>query len=181
MRGDWEKGILEEAKQNKEIRALQCFEPAASPGPWNYPICVLEVLPPSQPDLNLVLDDGWSGKEDWGVWAEGTTSRAFWVATEKAPNTLQVQVLPICQPGQYQDVSFEVNGETLATHRWNDCEPWSSALTVPASLIRLGRNDLVVRSEYAVRPIDLGDQQSNDTRSLSVGFTRLRVEPETAQ
>jgi hypothetical protein len=86
IRGDWEKGILEEAKQNKEIRALQCFEPAASPGPWDYPICVLEVLPPSQPDLNLVLDDGWSGKEDWGVWAEGTTSRAFWVATEEAPN-----------------------------------------------------------------------------------------------
>jgi hypothetical protein len=94
---------------------------------------------------------------------------------------LQVEVFPFCRPGQYQGVSFEVNGENLATHRWNDCEPWSSALTVPASLVRLGRNDLVVRSEYAVRPIDLDAQQSDDTRSLSVGFTRLKVEPGTAQ
>jgi hypothetical protein len=181
MRGDWEKGLLEEAKQNSEIRALQCFDPPASPGPWDYPICVLEVLPASQPDLNLVLDDGWSGKEDWGVWAEGVTSRAFWVATEKAPHTLQVEAFPFCQPGQYQGVSFEVNGEPLATHRWNDCEPWSSTLSVPASLIRLGRNDVVVHSEYAVRPIDLPDGQSDDTRPLSDGFTRLKVEPETAQ
>jgi hypothetical protein len=181
MRGDWEQGILAEARQNKEIKPLQCFEPPEGPGPWDYPICVLEVLPPSQPSVNLVMEDGWSGREDWGVWAEGTTSRAFWVATEKTPSTLQVQVFPLCRSDQYQSVSFEINGETVATHDWNDCEPWSSALTVPASLVRLGRNDLVVRSEYAARPIELGDKQSNDTRPLSVGFTRLRVEPGIVQ
>jgi hypothetical protein len=181
MRGDWEEGILAEAKQNEEIRPLQCFQPPTDPGPWDYPICVLEVLPAAQPDINLILEDGWSGREDWGVWAEGTTSRAFWVATEKIPNTLQVQVFPFCQPDRYQGVSFEVNGETLATHNWNDCEQWSSVLTVPASLVRLGRNDLVIRSEYAVRPIDVHNQQSSDTRPLSVGFTRLRVEPGAGQ
>jgi len=181
MRGEWEQGLLAEAKQNKEIRLLQCFEPPASPGPWDYPICVLEVVPPSQPDLNLVLDDGWSGKEDWGVWAEGTTSRAFWVATQETPNTLQVQAFPHCQRTQHQGVTFEVNGVSLATHRWDDCEPWSTTVTVPASLVRRGRNDLVVRSEYAVRPSDSSDEQSNDTRPLSVGFTKLRVEAGIAQ
>jgi hypothetical protein len=181
MRGDWEEGILAEAKQNQEISPLQCFAPPPGSGPWDYPICVLEVLPPSQADINLVLEEGWSGREDWGVWAEGTTSRAFWAATEKRPNTLQVQAFPFCRPDQYQGVTFEVNGVVVATHRWDDCEPWSSTLTMPASLVRLGRNDLVVRSEYAVRPSDLAGQESNDTRSLSVGFTRLRVEPENPQ
>jgi hypothetical protein len=181
IRGDWEPGILAEAKQNEEIRPLQCFEPTATPGPWDYPICVLEVLPPAQPDINLVLEDGWSGREDWGVWAEGTTSRAFWIATEKTPSVLQVQAFPFCQPDRHQSVSFEVNEEILATHRWNDCEPWSSTLTVPASIVRLGRNDLTVRSEYAIRPIDLDNGQGSDTRSLAVGFTRLRAEPANTQ
>jgi hypothetical protein len=102
----------------------------------------------------MVLEDGWSGREDWGVWAEGTTSRAFWVATEKASSTVQVQVFPSCRQDQHQTVTFEVNGEPLTSHRWNDCEPWPAELAVPASLVRLGRNDLVLRSEYAVRPID---------------------------
>jgi hypothetical protein len=179
MRGDWEQGLLAEAKQNGEIRFLRCFDPPADPGPWDYPICVLEVLPSAQPDLNLVLEDGWSGKEDWGVWAEGTTSKAYWVATEEGPNTLHVQVFPACRENQYQGVTFEVNGQAVATHRWSDCEPWSAEVTVPASLVRRGRNDLVVRSDYAVRPGDSNSAPGSDTRLLSVGFTRLRVEPRT--
>jgi hypothetical protein len=180
MRGDWEPGLLAEAKQNSEIRPLRCFDPPAAPGPWNYPICVLEVLPSSQPDLNLILEDGWSGKEDWGVWAESTTSQAYWVATEVAPNTLHVQVFPMCRDGQYQGLTLEVNGETIASHRWTDCEPWSAEVIVPASLVRRGRNDLVVRSEYAVRPDGSEGEPGADTRSLSVGFTQLRVEPGTS-
>jgi hypothetical protein len=48
---------------------------------------------------------------------------------------------------------------------------------VPARLVSLGRNDLVIRSRYAARPVDIDATQSNDTRLLSVGFTKLRVEP----
>ena len=177
VQGEWEKGILAEAQQNGEIKLVQCLEPPSGPGPWPYPICVLEVLPSSQPELNLILDAGWSGKEDWGVWAEGTTSEAFWVATEPIDHVLHIQTFPLCRKDQRQEVSFEVNGENLAVHQWSDCEPWSHDVTVPARLIRLGRNDLVIRSRYAARPADLDDAQSNDTRSLSVAFTKLKVEP----
>jgi hypothetical protein len=177
LQGDWEKGILAEAQQNDEIKLVQCFEPRSGPGPWAYPICVLEVLPPVHPDLNLILDDGWSGAEKWGVWAEGTTSKAFWAATEPVDHVLHVQAFPLCREDQHQEVSFEVNGENLAVHEWRNCEPWSQDITVPARLIRLGRNDLVVRSRYAARPVEPDGGQSKDTRSLSVGFTKLKVEP----
>jgi hypothetical protein len=177
VQGDWEKGLLEEAQQNQEVRLVQCFEGRPGPGPWPYPICVLEVLPPAHPDLNLILESGWSGQEDWGVWAEGTISQAFWVATKPGDQVLHVQAFPLCREDQLQEVSFEVNGESLAVHEWTNCEPWAHDVTVPAPLTRLGRNDLVVRSRYAARPVDVNAAQSDDTRSLSVGFTKLKVEP----
>lgn len=71
-------------------------------------------------------------------------------------------------------MTLEVNGVVLATYAWPACDPWLADVVIPASLIRLGGNDLVVRSGYAVRPSELG--QSADTRQLSVGFTKLKIE-----
>jgi hypothetical protein len=177
LQGEWERGLLSEAEQNGELKLVQCFEPLPGPGPWQYPICVLEVLPPAQPALNLILDSGWSGKEDWGVWAEGTKSEAFWVATKSTDHVLHVQAFPQCLKDRRQEVSLAVNGEKLGVHEWSDCAPWSTVITVPARLIRLGRNDLVITSRYAARPADVAEARSDDTRSLSVGFTELRAEP----
>jgi hypothetical protein len=99
------------------------------------------------------------------------------VATKPGDQVLHVQAFPLCREDQLQEVSFEVNGESLAVHEWTNCEPWAHDVTVPAPLTRLGRNDLVVRSRYAARPVDVNAAQSDDTRSLSVGFTKLKVEP----
>jgi hypothetical protein len=33
------------AQRNPELRAIRCFDPAPGPSPWNYPICIAEVLP----------------------------------------------------------------------------------------------------------------------------------------
>jgi hypothetical protein len=177
VQGEWEKGILAEAQENKEIKLVRCFEPGSDPGPWPYPICVLEVLPSSHPDLNLILDSGWSGRENWGVWAEGTTSQAFWVSTQPGDHVLHIQVFPLCREDQLQEVTFQVNGTKLAEHQWSDCEPWSQEITVPAGLIRLARNDLVIRSKYAARPGGGDAASGSDSRLLSVGFTVLKVEP----
>lgn len=88
MTGEWEASVLEEARQNREFRFLQCFDPPAGPSPWAYPICVLEVAPSLTPTFNLAPVDGWSGLEDWGVWAIGPESRAIWVAMTKQPARL---------------------------------------------------------------------------------------------
>ena len=179
MRSEQEQAILEEAKSNQELRFVDCFP--AVPGPWNYPICVLEVLPPRNANINLVLQEGWSGQEDWGVWAEGTESTALWVATAKVDHRLLVEAFPQCLDGQQQSITIEVNGVAVGGNTWPNCDPWAGELVIPASAVRLGSNDLVIRSAYAVRPIDSSAGQSDDTRSLSAGYIRLRVEPNPTQ
>ena len=178
MRSEQEQAILEEARSNTELRFVDCFP--AVPGPWNYPICVLEVLPPRNANINPVLQDGWSGQEDWGVWAEGVESRALWVATAKQDHRLQIEAFPQCLDGQHQSIEIEVNGVAVGRHTWPNCDPWAGELVIPANAVRLGRNDMVIRSAYAARPIDAADGQSDDTRSLSAGYIKLRVEPNTA-
>ena len=101
----------------------------------------------------------------------------LWVATAKQDHRLQVEVFPQCLNGQQQSITIEVNGVAVGRHTWPNCDPWAGELAIPASAVRLGRNDLVIRSAYAARPIDLGDGQSDDTRSLSAGYIRLHVQP----
>ena len=94
--------------------------------------------------------------------------------------TLQVEAFPQCVDGQQQTITIEVNGVAVGTHTWSNCDPWAGELAIPASAVRLGRNDLVIRSAYSARPIDSSAGQSDDTRSLSAGYIRLRVEPNMA-
>jgi hypothetical protein len=172
MASDWEKEILEEARQNPELNFLRCFDPPAGPGAWQYPICALEVVPPVNAAVNLAPVEGWSGQEDWGVWAVGPESRAAFVAMTQRPHRLTLEVFPNCIPGRTQALTVEVNGVQLAEHAWERCEPWAASITIPASLVRQGGNDVVIRPAYAVAPPD------GDTRPLSMGFSRLRVDAE---
>jgi hypothetical protein len=174
MRSEQENGILEEAISNPDISLVECFPGVA--GPWNYPICVLEIRPSPYPALNPVLGKGWSGKEDWGVWAEGKESEALWVATAKTDHILRAEAFPVCvdEPGRTTTVA--VNGVTIATHEWQGCDPWMAELTIPAAIVQLGENSLIVTSSHAFRPAELSDGQNPDTRLLSAGFTRLIIE-----
>ncbi|MCU0502826.1 MAG: hypothetical protein MUC51_13870, partial [Anaerolineae bacterium] len=172
MTSDWEKEILEEARQNPELKFIRCFEPPAGPGAWYYPICAFELQPPVNANVNLAPVEGWSGQEDWGVWAVGPESRASFVAMTQRPHRLVLEAFPNCIPGRTQALTVEVNGTRLAEHTWANCDPWAAAFTIPASLVRLGGNDVVIRPAYAVAPPD------GDTRPLSVGFSKLRVDAE---
>ena len=177
MRGQDEQGLYEDALQNPELRPRECFDPTPGASPWPYPICILEVLPSSHPNLNLALDTGWSGVEPWGVWTEGTRSEALWVGVRKEPHRLQVQAFPMCVPGQNQRVALVLNGAELATHTWSDCEPWSDEIMIPADQVRLGENRLEVISAYAARPVDVTRGQNPDPRALSIGFITLTIQP----
>jgi hypothetical protein len=70
----------------------------------------------------------------------------------------------------------EVNGVEVATHQWTDCEPWSGTAEIPAELVRPGANELMIRTAFGTRPVDATGGENPDSRSLSAGVTRLRVE-----
>lgn len=174
--GQLARNQLEDAARNSEIRQVQCFAPPAEPTPWNDPICVLEILPSRSPTFNVLPRAGWSGQEPWGVWIEGTEARADFVATAKGPSRLALEAFPYCVPGKEQSLSVELNRRELATYRSADCAGWSKALSIPADLVRIGWNNLVLRTTYASRPADVTTGANPDERPLSVGVNTLRVE-----
>ena len=122
VRGDMEKTLLADARASAELKFLRCFDPAPTGGPWSYPICVVEVPPAPSEHVNLILEDGWSGQEEWGVWAEGTRSSALWVAHTKAAEVLEIEMFPNCRPDRRQRVSFSVNGSEVGRYDFQECE-----------------------------------------------------------
>ncbi len=174
MEGEWEQGLWKEALVSKEFKPVGCFPPPAQGDPWDWPVCVAEVPANPRPDFNLMLHEGWSGLEDWGVWVEGTEAHAQWVQTSRTPQRLEVAAFPMCLPDKKQSVEVAVNGTIIATHPWENCDPWSATVDIPADLVQVGANDLVVRAAYAASPPD----NPAETRQLSTGFTRLQIEPQ---
>jgi hypothetical protein len=178
MSGGGQEQNLTNARLNQELRFVQCFSPTSQAVLYDNQICVLEVLPSRTPNLNLLFREGWSGPEEWGRWIDGTEAKASWIATGKAPHSLHVQAFPYCVPGQQQRVSIEVKGTPVAEHQWTDCGPWSASISIPAGIVEIGSNDLVIRTGYAARPVDSSGAETGDPRNLSVGFTELRVTKE---
>ncbi len=175
--GGYAEEMLAEARQNPELQDIDCFEPSASSGPWSYPICVMRVAP-ADPNFNLIVREGWSGAEEWGRWAEGTESTAAWVAIDQSPQRLTLEAFPYCLPDEQQRLSVEVNGAQLAEYSWQECETWSTEIMVPASLVQVGWNEVVLHSNYALRPSDVTNGDNPDSRALSVGVNRLQIIPE---
>lgn len=173
MRGEEEQRLWQEAQVATDVKALNCFPAPSLPSPWPWPICIVEVPPAPSPDFNVLWGDGWSGREAWGVWAEGIESQAQWIATARAPQRLSISAFPNCRLDRFQRIELEVNGTLVGTHQWQDCEPWETEIDVPVELVRVGANDLVVRSAYASPP-----PNAADPRQLSVGVTKLLVAPE---
>ena len=175
MQGAFEQGLWQEALVANEFKPVDCFPAPKGVTPWNWPICIVEVPPSRAPEINLLLHDGWSGQEDWGVWAEGTQSDAQFVVTSHAPVRLDLAVFPLCVPGKNQRISLEVNGTAVADHEWRDCEPWNASIDIPEALVQVGFNDLTLRSAYAEPPPQAG---GSDPRKLSAGFSRLKIAPQ---
>lgn len=174
MRGDREREMWETVRKNPVLHPAGCFEPLTGPTPWPYPICVAEVIPVETP-IKVMLTSGWSGREDWGVWAEGIRSTAGWMVAVQRDYHLRVGAFPFCVPGRLQQLSITVNGKPIAQHRWENCEHWEGEIPLPASLIKVGWNELLLECAYASSPAEVTQGQNPDFRLLSVGFTALEV------
>ncbi len=174
--GDREKNMWEHLLGNPAMRPIRCFDPPPMPSPWAYPICVAEMRA-DLPAISPAPISGWSGVEEWGMWAEGTQSHSFWIATHQTDHLLRIEAFPYCVPGRHQRLIIFVNQHTLSSYEWDRCEARELAIRIPSALIRRGANELAFKYAYAVRPSEVTGGQNPDSRLLSVGFSRLEILP----
>lgn len=126
--------------------------------------------------LLLVRTSGWSGDETWGVWAEGLGSEAVLWTADPADLRLLLEAFPHCVQDQRQSITVTINSRMIAQHTWQDCSPWSAQIFIPSSILQKGQNTLGFSFAYAARPVDVTQGQNGDTRWLSVGFSKMKVE-----
>lgn len=176
--GEQERALWARLLKNPAIQSVGCFDPSPPPSLWTYPICIAAIQAEGG-RIALPLVSGWSGLESWGIWAEGTESRSFWIAPRKMGFRLLIEAFPYCVPGQQQRIKILINGNTILTYEWNACDRREFVLEIPATLIQRGLNEILFRYGYAVRPVEITGGQNPDARLLSVGFTRLEIQPLT--
>jgi hypothetical protein len=167
--------MLADARANRDVQDIRCFDPQPGPSPWGYPICVMR-LAAGPANFNLLLREGWSGAESWGRWVEGTSARAEWVATDRASRRLTLEAFPACVPRRQQTVHVLANNIEVAAHQWDGCDPWTAQIEIPASAMNIGWNELSLVGDYAVRPVDIPSMQNSDPRALSLGVTRFQLD-----
>lgn len=172
--GDKEREMWAMIQDNPIFRPVGCFDPLPFPNPWPYPICVAEVKAEEGP-IQVLPGQGWSDQEDWGVWAEGTHSTAEWIAVKKRDYVLRLGAFPLCVPGQHQQISIQVNGKQVGSYQWEECELWEAEIPIPASVVKIGWNELSFQYAYAKTPAEVTQGQNLDPRHLSVGFIILEV------
>ncbi|WP_376792506.1 hypothetical protein [Thermoflexus sp.] len=152
----------------------QCFDPIRAGGPWDDPICVMDLSHhPLVRITNLFLVEGWSGAESWGVWADSLSARALWMASRPTTFELEIHAFPFCPADSPQRISVLVNDRPLTTLLFPDCEEQLWVLRIPADWIRKGWNTLDLAFAYARSPAEVSGGRNPDPRTLAVGFRGL--------
>jgi len=177
MESGLEQPLVDDAQTNPELRLVQCFDPPSGISPWAYRVCILHVAPPANAHFNLVRRDGWSAPEPWGTWVGGNQATAAWFAPASAAQQISLSLLPVCLPGRPQHVTLQVNGAGVADHAWDNCDAWTTQISLPAGLVRAGWNVLAIQADVAGQPVDPASGKLVDTRRLSVAATQLFVGP----
>jgi len=160
--------------ENPAFHQVGCFDPVAGDSPWPYSICVAEVNKPVSP-FNVILRAGWSVPEPWGIWSEGPVSELEWLATTRQDHHLKFEAFPLCAPYQHQQLTVKVNGESVSSYQWENCETMEVDLLIPASLIAMGWNQITFEYAYALTPAEVTEGQNVDFRLLGVGFVKLEI------
>lgn len=174
LRGDREKEMWAMIKGNVGFSPVACFDPVQRSTPWPYPICVAEVSA-GNGVTNLLLRDGWSGVEPWGVWATGTTAWATWYAVQQEGYRLRFSAFANWLPGKRQSMRITLNGREVGTYHWTGSETVDGEIEMPPDAVVIGPNHLGFDFEYADLPRDPKSGAVVDSRLLSVGFTRLQL------
>lgn len=171
MLGEEEPEMWDIVQGNPAFRPIGCFQPLLEVNPWPYPICVASVEVKEEP-INLFLKTRWLHLEEGGVWAEGEFSRAEWIAITKKDYVLEIQALPNCVPKQSQEITIQVNRKKVGFYRWKECILWQAEIPIPASIVKVGWNEIVLEYKYAT---SLPQNTTSSCPQLSVKFNVLKV------
>ncbi|WP_322798519.1 hypothetical protein [Thermoflexus sp.] len=170
---DWR----EERWPGNRVERVECFDPPPEPSPWDHPICLYR-LPSQGLDTvtNLLLAQGWSGAEPWGIWAEGRETEALWIVRNPRPARLELQAFPLCGAEIPQQIQAWINGSLVGEHTFSSCDEAHVSWKIPLHLIRRGTNVLRFQFAYAFPPLMVTQGRNPDTRPLSVGFRKLWID-----
>jgi hypothetical protein len=171
VRGDAERALWNKISTNPLLGPIGCFDPGDNLL-WTYPMCLTEVIP--DPQFNLLNLSGWSIREQWGIWAVNGESQAEWYAPALKNYHLTVQATPVCTGDKPQIMEIQLNGISISSYQWMNCELLIKAVAIPSNDVRVGRNRLNFHYSKAALP------GNGDDRNLSVGFLKLRIDAEGA-
>ena len=159
-----------------DIIPVDCFD--GVPGsPWKYPICIMELIPPPNPALNVFPAHNFSAPEEWGMWAMDDSARISWYSTRREDARFLIEAFPYCVDDVGQEIEIIVNEKVLGSHKWDSCDPWQTEIVIASDDVEIGRNNIWLNFAESTRPIDHTNGQNPDTRPLSVGFTRFERLP----
>lgn len=171
-----QKPLYEHLRQSPDLfNPVNCFDGVDGLEPyWNYPICVVEVLP--HPVTNIFPVYGLSDPEPWGMWSIEDQPRFNFVGTANRPHLVDVEAFPHCVDGKTQTLEFFVGETSLYQHTWENCDPVQFSVTIPQELVKIGFNEARFKYGYALSPAEL--ETGNDPRKLAVGFSKLSIRPQ---
>jgi arylsulfatase A-like enzyme len=138
---------------------------------------------------SLLLGDGWATPEKGG-WSPITGKKAegayyAWAVDDESevffyqPFSEELDFYAVCRPyplpdGTEQTVTMILNGVDIGTTPFKPT--WQRLrIPLPPEVLEPGLNRLLLRFGYAVRPVDVEENQ--DTRRLAVMFYELAVAP----
>ncbi len=158
------------ALRSADLRLIRCFDPEDRRW-WQLPICAFEVrpVPPEGRRFDVLFDQGWLIREDWGLWATGRQATAF-LWWDGQPARLELVAFPNCVPDEAQTLEVELNGRTVLRHRFDGCSPSTLTAELRAGSLPAGWSRLTFVFGYA-------RATAGSPQPLAVGVTRLKVTP----
>jgi hypothetical protein len=132
------------------------------------------------PGIVDFLGEGWSGCEEWGLWAIGFSHRITFELPSQLDDDFVLDAdvhAPLTGPVQEQEIKIFVEGHEIGDWRFtSDQNRDIRSVRVPRGTTPLsGASILTIefRPLRVVRPVDLGGLQ-NDVRQLSMALHRIR-------
>jgi Macrocin-O-methyltransferase (TylF) len=127
-----------------------------------------------------LLGAGWSGPEEWGIWAVGTEHELMLSLLSPPAGDVIMEVdvhAPLRGTFQEQEIAVFVGGQQLGTWRFTaQTNRGIRTVVIPQALIPHTVNPLIhleLKPKFSVRPADL-DDHSSDARLLSMALHRIR-------
>lgn len=155
------------ASRSADLEFIRCFDP---PEPWwQLPVCAFEVrpVPPEGRRFDVLFDQGWLIREDWGLWATGRQATAF-VWWDGRPARLELVAFPNCVPEEAQTLEVELNGRRVLRHQFGSCNPSTLTAELRAGGLPAGWSRLTFSFGYT-------RATASSPQPLAVGATRLKV------